>query len=192
MKKRILMLIISLLVIIAIAFAVLIKQFTNSDGDVEISSPENDLKIVTESFPTKFIVYGDKIEFNEKVNVEYITDINKDTLAFDENYMYQMVIVNDLSGNAEMTDEQWLMLYDKVINDKRYNCFYLGDEDFEQLSQLEIIDGLTAFVEGDLSIGFVYEGDTLITVYGTYIKGAAYDLAEALLHEMSFGIRIAR
>lgn len=190
MKKRVLVIIICLVALIGVAIIIYISQFKNSEEDVEMSSTENDLKIVTETFPTKFIVYGDKIEFNEKVNVEYVTDINEDTLAYDENYKYQMVIINDLNSNAEMTDDEWLMLYAKVTNDKRYNCFYLGDEDFEQLSELEIINGLTAFMEGDLSIGFVYEGGTLITVYGTYTKNATYDLSEALLHEMSFGIRL--
>lgn len=37
-----------------------------------IASPEADLIIVTESFPTKFVIYGDKIKFDE--NYKYQCD----------------------------------------------------------------------------------------------------------------------
>lgn len=157
----------------------------------ELSSNEKALKIVTETYPTQIIVYGDKINFDSAISVKYIDVVNKETLTRESKYSYSLIIVNDLTGNATLSDDDWSLLSDLVKSDNTYNLFYLGDEDIDQILRVGVVSDLDMWNEGDLSIGLTHEGADIITVFGTYYKDAGFLLPEAIIAEQVFSIKMS-
>ena len=191
MKKCIVKLvcILGFLGIVVIILIVGVFQRIKGEEQESLTSVEQDQKIVTESFPTQFVIYGDEIDFAPAVFVRYINAINEENLRIQNGYTHQMIIINDLSGNVNLSDEEWLLINQYVKSDSRYNMFYLGSKEFEQLVDLEIVtDGMLSY-ETDLSIGIVHEGEQRVVVFGTYQINTKGSLSEALIHEHVFALK---
>lgn len=187
-KNRIVSIAIGIIILLLIILIGVIICGTNDDED-SLNSAQHDIKLVTELYPTKFIVYGSEIDFSSSISVEYIDEICDDNLVMDNDYVYTMIIINDIDNNVNLSDDDWKLIYGYVESDDRYNLMYLGNSDFEQIGRLGILSDMTAFAEGDLSVGFVHEAGQLITVFGTYVTGAGYSLSEALICEQAYSIR---
>ena len=183
---------ISLGIILALALMLLlIVFFTHRDNDEGLASVDKELKIVTQSYPTQFVVYGEVMDFDPLVSVKYIKEINQETLTKGEEYVYGLIIVNDLNGEVDLSDDEWRVISDLVQSNKYYNLFYLGNEDIEQLLRVGVISDLDMWNESDLSIGVTHEGEDIITVFGTYYKNAKFSLQEALIAEQVFSIKMS-
>lgn len=187
LKKIIIIGIISVLTLGVIIGALHI--FLNEDSGTELTSAEKDIKIITETYPTQIVVYGDEIDFDSSIKVKYIDSINEESLERDLQYKYSLIIVNDLARNVTLTDEEWGLLSNIVKSDNTYNMFYLGDEDIDQLLRVGVFSGLDMWNEGDLSLGLTHEGEDVITVFGTYYKDAGFSLAEVIIAEQVFSIK---
>ena len=186
-KTRIVSIAISIIILfIIILIGVII--FCTNDNEDPLNSVEHDIKLVTELYPTRFVIYGSEIDFSSSISVEYIDEICDDNLVMGKDYEYTMIIINDLDNNVNLSDDDWKLVYGYVENDDRYNLMYLGDSDFEQIGRLGILSDITAFDDGDLSVGIVHEAGQLISVFGTYVTGAGYSLSEALIREQAYSI----
>lgn len=199
MKKRVLFIIlIIILLLIGIGIAWLVTKDNENEEDLmEGNSTKRDVHILSKLFPTKILIYGDKIDFeenyevsimDEKLDVEYISEISEETIEFPDGCKYVAIIINDIAKSAFMTDEQWMLIENKIQKDRRYHWFYIGDDDVEQLISLDIIDD-SAYMPGDMAVGKQYEGDTLITASGVYTDNQYDDLVESILRNISYGIR---
>lgn len=186
-KIRVVSIAISIIILLLIILVGVIICGTNDDED-PLNSVEHDIKLVTELYPTRFVIYGSEIDFSSSISVEYIDEICDDNLVMGKDYEYTMIIINDLDNNVNLSDDDWKLVYGYVENDDRYNLMYLGDSDFEQIGRLGILSDMTAFAEGDLSVGIVHEAGQLIFVFGTYVTGASYSLSEALIREQAYSI----
>lgn len=159
------------------------------DGEADMSSVERDIRILTETYPTQFVVYGEMIDFDSSIKVKYVEEINEETLRREPQYVYSVIIVNDLTGKVTLSDEEWGMISELVKSDNTYNLFYLGNEDIDQLLRTEVISSLSMWEGRDLSIAVTHEGPDVITVFGTYYENAGFSLPEAILAEQVFSIR---
>ena len=189
--KPLLVTVVLLLVLVATLLGIAYHKARNEVDPEEggLSAVERDILTVTDTYPTLFIVYGDEIDFAPSISVKYIDEINSESLAISNDYCYGMIIVNDLNGQVDLSDNEWNEIYHLVNTNDQYNFFYLGDEEFAQMDELGFFPEASALTEGDLSIGFVHESDLLVTVFGTYVVDAGYSLPEALIHEQCYAIK---
>lgn len=192
MKKKIIIIIL-LLLILCVAFFV-VKEYVarNSDKD-SLTTVESDILLLSEEYPTRILIYGEMLEFDSKIATEAITEITYDSLNKSEEYAYQLIVVNDLNGKNVLSDDEWKIINDVVKADIDINFLYLGDEQFDKIFEAEIVEkDITAFQDGDLSLGLFYEGKNAISVYGTYtsMSGTTQnEVCEAIIHEQAYSIR---
>lgn len=192
-KKRRIIIIVLILFLIVLFGLITYKyiQARNEEyaGDKALTTAELDLKMITEYYPTKVYVYGDKIAFHSSVDVENISEIRN--FAFDDKYKYELIIVNDLHGQTDLSKKEWSILKEKVYNDNRVNFFYLGDRQMEKMADVGIIDSdFSGYKEGDLSVGVLHESNEIIHVNGTYTnKEEEFLLTDSIIHELAFNIR---
>lgn len=145
----------------------------NEDDSEYYHSAEYYNRLVTEDYPCRFVVYGGALVFNEGYNVDYIETITRENLELDTTkYEYEMVIINDLDGKADFSDEELSYILDKIYSEdgKRYSFFYLGKRQFERMLYLNVMPQSEIIKEGDLSIGLVPSGNTdmVYAVGGSY------------------------
>jgi len=178
-----------IILLIAIIGFVIMLVVQEIDSKNDLTTFEQSIVTVTKDYPTQFIVYGEEMDFPKECNVTYIDDINADAIKMDETFKYQLIVINDLNSKTEMSKEDWQLLNDHIKSDKRHNLFYFGNKEFGNIAELDITDGAcSSLADTDLSFGFVYEGETLIKVLGSYRQNAGYSLMEVLLHEQAYSI----
>lgn len=129
-KKKRRLVIIVLIIFLIVLFGLITYKYIQARnekyaGDEALTTAELDLKMITEYYPTKVYVYGDKITFHSSVDVENISKISN--FVFGDKYKYELIIVNDLQGQTDLSKKEWSMLKEKIYNDNRINFFYLGD-----------------------------------------------------------------
>ena len=197
-KIRLLITILTLLLIgVFIVFELLHLRTKNNkiSSTDELTSAEENILIASKTYPTKILIYGDKIDFDPKLNVNYIKDINEKTLKFDNNYYYQLIIINDLKENVNLSYNEWKLINKHIRSDKRCNFIYLGSKEFNKIKSTRIVDNDTCFEDNALSVGLFYEEDILMTILGTCTKDM-YSLykdtiKEMILYEQVHSIKIS-
>ena len=154
-----------------------------------------DVKIVTENYKTEIIIYGDEIPFDEACYVRYIDKITKENLTSDDSFVYTVLVINDLNGNVELTDENMENIHSYVYDDKK-DFFYLGKDDVDKIVQADIFHH--ELNGKNMSLGVVYEGGFNTEVLGTwdvvlndiYLTKNEMLLSECLLGAIVSKIRI--
>ncbi len=93
-------------------------------------------RILTESFPTKMLVLGDKFPvLPEGVNVEYVDHITVElTETTGTKYTYVMLIINDLSGEVCLTDEDFETIQ-QILNQKHVFFTYIGESNLAKFEE---------------------------------------------------------
>lgn len=117
MKKSILIILGALILMIAVGGFIFIKCHNDKEGEDDLSSADKDIIVVTEAYPTTFVIYGDDIEFDEKINRKIISEITEESLYNSDGYTY--LIVNDLDNKAHLTKED-IHVIDKFLDNERY------------------------------------------------------------------------
>lgn len=87
----------------------------------------------TEGYAADVIVYGD-LKGTKKANINYrrIDQINQQTLEGKTPNSYHLVILADLDGELEVSDEELSLLREYCIS-MHYDMFYVGYQHMEQL-----------------------------------------------------------
>ncbi len=193
MKKRIIIIISCIVFLAAMPFVIRKIVAGNSDKGT-LSTVENDIILLSQKYPTKILVYGEKLDFDEKITVENIFEITYDTMKKTGNYAYQLIIINDLNGKSVLSQEEWKIIDDVVKTDADINFLYLGDKQFEKIIEAGIVEeDITAFEDGDLSLGLFHEGKRAVCVYGTYTSLYGTDrnrICELIMREQAFSIEM--
>lgn len=96
--------------------------------DDSLSSEDNDVKLLTETYPTTFYFIGDTIALNDTIKVQNITadEVGDITTAKKE---WAMLVINDLNDDTPIDEDQWKNIVDTVQNNTHINCMYLGNSD---------------------------------------------------------------
>ena len=94
--------------------------------DDSLSSEDNDVKLLTETYPTTFYFIGDTIALNDTIKVQNITadEVGDITTAKKE---WAMLVINDLNDDTPIDEDQWKNIVDTVQNNTHINC--LGNSD---------------------------------------------------------------
>ena len=163
MKKRIFIIIISLLLFIGVVSVFLF----NILKPAPLSSEDRDVLLLTDTHKTRILVYGDPLALNEKLYSERISELTSESIAFDESFEYEYIIISDKSGSLDMTLEDWLVLKELVHSDKRVSFTYLGTTQFQNMikSQITELDESDLFREPS-AVGGIYTDDVLYTEIG--------------------------
>lgn len=109
-------------------------------------------------------VYGDSIAFPEDVTWTEIDQLDENIYDSDREYVY--FVLNNLSGNLEISDEDLLDIYELTDTNPSYNFIYLGYDIFPQLEKLGMSDG--PMTEDELSYSYVTTGGGRRRMYGTW------------------------
>lgn len=161
MKKKIL---ISCLAVFGAAIVVVLVFVIY--GFATMTSPdkttmEKEIIILNQTYPSDIIVYGDDILFDKTLNYRKIVEINEDELA-SENYQYRFIVVNNLSGNINVTKQEADLISSCVKND-RYVFIYMGKPDSQVfiesgLLEQEVLSACRGFYTGYLHGVFLRYG----------------------------------
>ncbi|MBQ2981665.1 MAG: hypothetical protein IJD58_06010 [Lachnospiraceae bacterium] len=197
MKKKIIIkivLIILLVFILVIGFF-LVREYVarNSDKD-SMTTVENDIEILSKEYPTLMHIYGEELKFDDSISTNNISQITSDIFRRTDDYDYQLLIINDLSGKNVLSDDEWMIIKEVLMSNNDINFLYLGNKQFDKIIEVGIVEGdRTMFQDGDLSLGLFYEGETAISVYGTYtstLGKSQKDVCEAIMREQAYSIKI--
>ena len=140
---------------------------SKKDDKLYENSYEAYVQMVTDTYKTEFIVYGDDIGFEDECYTRKIDSLNKDILALSDDYVYSAIIINDLNNNIELTENDFEILYDASFNQK-IDLFYFGSRYLEKFKEVGITVQPT--LDSDLSIGVIYERGIRTEVAGLWDK----------------------
>ena len=166
------------------------KTITNSDGD--LTTAEENILILSKTYPTNILIYGSEIDFDKKLNVTHIDEINEDSLKFNNDFSYQYIVINDLNDQTNISDEEWKLIDKTIKSDKRCNFLYIGSKELNQIKSLGMLSKDAYFEEEDLSVGLFHEGNKLITSLGTYSTDLLdVSLANQILDVQAMSIKLS-
>lgn len=100
-------------------------------------SIKEDTKFLTESYPTKMLVYGERFPvLPEGVKVEYVDHISPAlTEITGTEYKYVMLVINDLSGKVHFSDEDCETIR-RILNQKHVFFSYIGESNLTEFARL--------------------------------------------------------
>lgn len=191
MGKKIGIIVVIILLVAGVA-VLAVKLFDKSKSKETLTGAESDLNVLTKEYPTEILVYGAALEFDEKIATKNITEITSESLKKDSKYQYHLIVVNDLSAQYPLTDDQWNLIKGILDSGNDTSFFYLGNKQFDKICELGIVDAEASEIpNGNLSIGAFYRGGTKTTVTGTYTTAfpmTQKSICEAIMHEQAYSI----
>ncbi|MDD4096659.1 MAG: hypothetical protein PHP22_10520, partial [Oscillospiraceae bacterium] len=96
-----------------------------SSNDEFMTSSEQDLFIVTETYTTEFILYGDDMNLDPACHVKKIDAITGENLQMDDTYKFSVLVINDINENAPVSDDE-LKLLISIVDQGKLPLFYFG------------------------------------------------------------------
>ena len=170
-----------------------IKQFYHHDAasDKDMSTEEENIQILTHTFPTTFYVIGDNVNFNSSISVRNITGKQLKDMDLSST-KHAMLVVNDLKNNANMDETQWKEVVSLVKKNSNLNCIYLGTKDLSLLSKVGYYTDNGDIDKNSLSLGMVHEGNEIINSIGSFSTDDKMDdLAAELMNEQVYCLKIS-
>lgn len=144
----------------------LVPAGCSKSKDGGLTSYQQNLITVTETYKTEFIVYGDDMNFDPACNVKKIDAITEDNLEADDTIKFSVLIINDINENAPITDDE-LNLMISIVDQGSLALYYFG----KRLINPIISEGnYTTFdIEpSDMSIVRVHEPLGSLCVFGVW------------------------
>lgn len=127
MKKGFFWVILSVILVGTVVFLGYLFTHNQTDSHLE------ELSQKTEGYAADVIVYGNLKE-TEKADIIFrrIDQINQQTLEGNSPNTYHLIILSDLDGKLNVSDEELSLLRDYCI-ERHYDMFYVGNLHMEQL-----------------------------------------------------------
>lgn len=143
MKKKYLFILIGILFVGGIMFFA-IHVYRNREGEApkELDRMhgwlpgEYDAYYAREKVPTDIVWYGEFGGCEFEIPLREETKVTNETLAVREGYSKALIVVNDLGGDAGLSEEDYTLITRYVLNDERYNLIYFGKENEALVSDL--------------------------------------------------------
>lgn len=137
-----------LLVITAIIFKVFILDNNESENDDSYSLQ---IDMINDQVNVDVMVYGEEPGFRKDFEWRRIDAISKDSLKNDILHGYRWLIIFDQDGAVEMTDDELLLIKDKV-EENSLNMLYIGEKYLENFKRLGFTDGID---DGEYSFAYI-------------------------------------
>lgn len=135
--------------------------------DIVLSTNEPDLIIVTQTYPTELIVYGDDLNLDPACHVRKIDAITEENLKMDDAFQFFVLVINDINENAPISDDE-LKLIISIVDQGSLSLYYFG----KRLINPIISEGnyITDIIDPyeDMSIARVHEPHSSLCVLGVW------------------------
>ena len=114
------------ILIIMLCAIIGIVLYVNLSGDN--SEPEEvseDVKLLTESYKTEFIIYGSELKFDNGCYARHIEEITKENLTSDPEYVYKVLVINNMDETVTFTEDM-VNIIKEEMNNNRLSVYYTG------------------------------------------------------------------
>lgn len=190
MNRKLLVIVISLTaacllgVVVALVLATPEQQSDSSDIIIETSEQMN-VYVFTYDHPTDIMFIGDvdSIELDKMWKYRTLEAVDTDSLKRDKKYEFSYLIINDLNGSVCLTEQELLVIKEKLETDRRFNMIYLGsnfekllaleaysEDEISSFGEIKMLEFVFAFGERCLGIGGYTEGDQLHECLASLLK----------------------
>jgi hypothetical protein len=129
------------------------------------NATDNHVKVINENYPTEIIVYGDIVEFDDGFVARTIDKISTENLTSDEKYMFSVLVINDLEGNAPVSDEE-MKIITQMIDEEDMNFYYFGTNLLGPLKENGFYTD--TLLPSDMFVARVHEPLEVITIIGMW------------------------
>lgn len=174
-SKKVILTIISFIAILIIAVTIYFKIVEENENEYVWVGDSYDkaVKVLNENFSTDIVLYGEELAFRENVVYRYINALNDELLSTDKEY--ELIIINDLNGTVNFTDNEIETLKKHVLKGKA-NLYYLGTEQYNKLKE----NGFTIFdrLPGDWSLTCEHQFGELVYGRGLWTSSDQRQSAE--------------
>ena len=151
------------------------------------NSYKDEIDFLNHKADLKVLLYGDDIVLPEGFEYRKINNLDEEAISCDSEFVY--LIINDLGGKAEMSEEEFASVYRYFEEHPNFNFYYLGTD------RLEMIDKIIPEYESqvlDTSFGYeTCEGERqmIIVLPRDY---EPYEISDRILFCMTRAIRTTK
>ena len=140
MKKRILIVILVLLLIISLGIYSIIKMVgpeKKSRKEVmeeSMDSIDYAVYFVCEELPTdmlwigKYDGYHEILRYDKELPLRFAEHVDEESLNIREGFKNILIVVNDIDSSVDLSDEEYSLIFNRLLNDSRYNFYYYGSK----------------------------------------------------------------
>ena len=126
-KKKKIILVTSFIVSIVLVLTVFFVWMFSGDDSVEEDSYSKNIRILNEN-NVSLVIYGDEIKFRDGVKYKNVSEINESSFNGNE-----FLVLNDLSSNALLDDEDYTEIKELVSNGVTF--MYYGMSKFDAFQE---------------------------------------------------------
>jgi hypothetical protein len=162
MKKWIIGIVLAIIIMIPIAYFTNIFDIFNKD-DGTLDDYDKNIIILNENISTDIILYGEMIPFRSELEFREVHNISSNTLNTTADY--QILILSDLNGGMSITNEELLIIKEKVF-ENQLDFYYLGTKELSRLQEMGFFT--TDRQETELCLAIVYSENELMYYNGIW------------------------
>ena len=129
----VLFVVITLAIMTSVRFGLFQKMADINDKD----SYDINIEVLNYSIPTDIVLIGESIPFREALIYRKLTNVTSELL--ETHKKYQVIILSDLDGTLSISDQELLIIKEKVDNHTS-DFYYLGKNQANRLKQLGFVD----------------------------------------------------
>lgn len=155
-KKTKLIVICAISLILLVSTAIIFKFFILDNNESEKDDSYSlQIDMINDCVNVDVMVYGEEPGFREGFEWRRIDNISKKSLKNDILHVYRWLIIFDYDGAVEMTDDELLLIKDKVEGGS-LNMLYIGEKYLDDFKRLGFTEG---FDVGECSFGYIGVGN---------------------------------
>ncbi len=135
MKKRIKIVILVLMIIISVGIYFVIKNFSSTKEDLwdEMGGVDYFAYFVCEALPTDILWIGEyeeykTFDYKKELPLRHAEHVDAESLNIRDGFKNILIVVNDVDSSVELSDEEYSLIFDRLLNDSRYNFYYYGSK----------------------------------------------------------------
>ena len=142
-----------ILIIILCAIIGIVLYINLSGDNSEPEEVSEDVKLLTESYKTEFIVYGSELKFDNGCYARHIDEITKEALTPDPSYVYKVLVINNMDETVTF-NEDMVNIIKEEMNNNRLSVYYTGVD-----AELFINSGIFSnYISGNLCKTYMLTG----------------------------------
>jgi hypothetical protein len=144
--------ILAMLIVVAVAFVAILTSLPSKEEFV--SSFDKALIVLTETYPSDVMIYGENIVFSADTHMlqpRIITEITANEIKKPVDKVYSFLVINDRDGSAKFSKADWITIK-KLVDENEISFYYLGEQYLDILAELGFYGKVG--MDGNLSVGY--------------------------------------
>ena len=106
-----------------------------TEDDTVLDSYHEYIKVLNEDLCADIIIKGNTAYVDSELNFRTADEINSDTVFADIDYGYQAIVIIDIEGNVNLSDEEMEFLYTYLVDENR-DVMYFGTQYLSKFTDL--------------------------------------------------------